>query len=64
MKSVEQEVQISSDVFGTKEEFIEKYGETTPDGVPRFGDDYDFLIHDDELDITDRVKSFVFGIFG
>lgn len=44
-------------IYGTKEEFITKYGEYTSDGTPRFGDDYSFLIHPNELDGADA-KSF------
>jgi hypothetical protein len=39
-----------------EQEFTEKYGETTPDGAPRFGDDYSFLHHPSEISLSDAYK--------
>ena len=50
-------------VFGTQSEFENKYGSTTKDGTPRFGDDYAFLHHPSELTKTDRVKVAANGFF-
>ena len=39
-----------------EQEFTEKYGETTLDGTPRFGDDYSFLCHPSEISLSDAYK--------
>ena len=45
--------------LGTAEEFENKYGKNTPDGVPRSGDDYTHLHHPDELTPVDKVKEWL-----
>lgn len=47
---------IKTGIWGTPEEFEEKYGKTTSDGVPRQGDDYTHLHHPDELALDDKIK--------
>lgn len=44
-------------IFGTQEEFEKQYGETTSDGIPRFGNDYAFLHHPNELTTWHKFKS-------
>ena len=46
-------------VFGTQEQFEQKYGDTTEDGTPRFGEDYAFLHHSKELDKKDKLRLFL-----
>lgn len=40
--------------FGGIDAFIKNYGIYTPDGTPRFGKAYSFLVHPDELTPCDR----------
>lgn len=50
----DEETNIDS-IFGTQEYFEKQYGQTTTDGVPRFGEDYAFLHHPSELNTRDRI---------
>lgn len=39
-----------------KEGFIEKFGEITPDGTPRFGEDYEFLVAPEEFYLRGEIE--------
>lgn len=47
---------IRNGLWGTPEEFEEKYGKNTPSGTPRSGEDYTHLHHPDELTLDDKIK--------